>query len=68
MNKTVTRTIELTPEDVKAILTKTFAKEFKDSDIRVDFIVSDTSDDRFGGSPSYNVVGIRLAGKSSMEF
>lgn len=69
MHTTVTRTIELTPDDARLVLANAFIKEFtRGEDIRVEFVISDTSDDRFGGGSNYNITAIRISGKSAANF
>ena len=67
MNRTVTQTIELTAEEIKLVLAIALGKKFNGGEVKVDFIVSDTSDDRYGHSPSYALTGARVTGKATVD-
>jgi|APCry1669189883_1035261.scaffolds.fasta_scaffold00044_82 hypothetical protein len=57
---TITTTIELTTEQLTSLI-KGYFKDKKGLDVtKVTYKVSDTSDDRFGGYPSYNLTKIEI--------
>jgi len=64
---TITTTIELTPEQLTTLI-KNYFKDKKGIDVtNVNYRVSDTSDDRFGGSPSYNLSRIEVINETNQE-
>ena len=65
--KTITTTIELTPEQLTSLI-KTYFKEKKGLDVtKINYKVSDTSDDRFSSYPSYNLSKIEIINETKED-
>jgi hypothetical protein len=60
-----TAEVKLTPEQVKEACRRYVYNELGFEATNVRFSVSDTSDDRFGHSPSYDLTGITVTVKAN---
>jgi len=52
--------LELTKAEIETAISNYIDKEYNKKVVKVSFNISDTSDDRFGGGPSYNLVSAEL--------
>ena len=53
-------TLELTKAEIELALKAFIEKEYNKTTTKISFNVSDTSDDRFGGGPSYSLVSASI--------
>ena len=53
-------TLELTKAEIEEAVTDYIENKYNKNVVKVSFKISDTSDDRFGGGPNYQLVSAEL--------
>jgi hypothetical protein len=60
-NPNITKTYAVSLAQMKTLIAKDLGVD--ESEITVDYLIGDTSDDRFGGPPSYSVYNVKITHK-----